>query len=162
MPPKNKKELELEAQRLLEEQQKREEEERLQKEEDRKKYGIRQLETGLQCIFTDYYIKECSQTCEDIRKFTREYLENHYFNEIGINQNFREIDWKSLIEFNLYNLLFAKHTVNMSDQQAKIFINIMFQVYIQDDLKFEKVQIDENLEEKEKEVFLEDIGNRGR
>jgi len=52
MPPKTKKDKELEEQRLLEEQKRKEEEERIRQEE-LLKYGARDLETGLRIILTE-------------------------------------------------------------------------------------------------------------
>jgi len=56
MPPKTKKELEAEALKAAEEQRIREEQERARAEEEKKKYEIKILQTGLSCVFTDYYI----------------------------------------------------------------------------------------------------------
>lgn len=85
MPPKTKKDLELEAQKAAEEAQRIAEEERLRKEEEKKKYEVRVLETGLKCVFSDYYITECLNNQSDPRAFTRNYLEKYSFAEWRIS-----------------------------------------------------------------------------
>ncbi|KAL4497283.1 hypothetical protein ABPG72_011218 [Tetrahymena utriculariae] len=156
MPPKTKKELEAEALRLAEEQRLREEEERKRKEEEKKKYEVKILDTGLECIFTDYYVTECYENSNDPRQFTKEFLQNYYFRENNYSQNFREIDWITLIEFTLYNLNFAKNELNLTNQQSKIFINIMFDVLRLNDLKYTTFTLPKTQNERGEEVDLEE------
>lgn len=114
MPPKTKKDLELEAQRIAEEEKRREEEEKKLLEEQKKKYEILHLDTGLQCVFTDYFMSECYANNDNPRTFTRQFLSNYYMKENNYLQNFREIDWTVVVEFTLYNLHFAKNQLDLT------------------------------------------------
>lgn len=143
MPPKNKKELELEAQRAAEEAIRLEEEEKQREAEAKKKYEVIVLQTGLRCIFSDYYIDNVRRGIpSDAREFTQGFLSSYTFKEIGIVQNFRPIDWFTLIEFTLYNLRFAFVDLALSPLSGKVLVNIFHEMISFEDPKYSTVVTD--------------------
>ncbi|CAD8205108.1 unnamed protein product [Paramecium octaurelia] len=132
MPPKNKKEEE--AARLAEEERKRQLEEQLRQEEERK-YGCGRYRTNMGLPISQYIINEVFHL-EDASILIKEYLckileRNHC-------EKLRDIDIEIAGE-QLINDFSACQDFGFNGDQALIFINMMFLVYINQHEKFGKL-----------------------
>lgn len=126
MPPK-KPSKEEEEQRLLEEQLRLEEEERARKEEEAK-YEIVTLETGLQLLITRYYIQEAQQQ-QEFQRFSQDYLTT-FLQKNGFAA-FRQVDIENLTYQLISDLVHAKLKLHLDDEQALVFVNLFFGLYLQ-------------------------------
>jgi hypothetical protein len=55
---------------------------------------------------------------------------------MNIIANFELIDLDIITEYNLYNIIFAKHTLELDDEKSVILVNLLFAILRNNDSRY--------------------------
>jgi hypothetical protein len=120
------------------------------RQEQEAKYGLKRLINGQNTpMLLTQWFTETAWMHENPRSFTKTYL-SEQFTQQGIIDNITDSELDMYSNSILYNLVYAKDKLKLTDEKACYLINLLFTVFVNNDERYTTKQF----------VFLEDVRAR--